>query len=44
MRKVVFRNDEQSRGVLVDAVDDAGALLAADAGERVAAIVHEGVD
>ena len=33
MRKIVFRDYQQSRRVLVDAVDDAGALLAADAGQ-----------
>ena len=39
VRKVVFRGDEQAGCVLVDAVDDAGPLLTADTGERIAAVV-----
>ena len=43
VRKVVFRDYQQPRRVLVDAVHDAGALLAADAGQRVAAAEHQRV-
>ena len=42
--KVVFRRDQQPRRVLVDAVDNAGAKLAADAGETVPAVMHQRVD
>ncbi len=41
---VGFRDDEAAGGVLVEAVDDAGALDAADAGELAFAMVEEGVD
>ena len=44
MGKVVFCNDEQTRGVLIYAVYYARPLLTADARERVAAIVHQRVD
>lgn len=44
MRKVVFRRDEQTGCVLVDAVHDAGPPLPADAGEAVAAVGEQGVD
>ena len=44
VRKVVFRGDEQAGCVLVDAVDDAGPLLTADAGERIAAMMDQRVD
>ena len=44
MRKVVFRGDQQAGGILVDAVDDAGALFPADAGERVPAVPQQRVD
>ena len=44
MRKIVFGYDQQSRRVLVDAVDDAGAALAADAGKTLAAVIQQGVD
>ena len=42
--RVVLRGDQQAGAVLVDAVDDAGPLLPADAGERVAAVPEQGVD
>ena len=42
--RVVLGGDDETAGVPVDAVDDAGALLAADAGETVAAVVEQGVD
>ena len=41
--KVVFRRDEQTGGVFVDAVDDPRALLPADAGETVSAVEKQGV-
>ena len=41
---VVFGGDDEAAGIAVDAVDDAGALFAADAGETVAAVVEQGVD
>ncbi len=44
VRKIVLGNDEQPGRVLVDAVDNAGAQRAAHAGERVAAVVQQGVD
>ena len=44
MGKVVLRHDEQSAGIHVNAVDDAGPLFAVDAGEGVAAVVQQGVD
>lgn len=44
VRKVVFRRDEQTGRVLVDAVHDAGPPLSADAGETVAAVGEQGVD
>ena len=36
-------DDEKAGGILVDAVDDAGAEASADAGEGLAAVVEEGV-
>ena len=36
---VVFGGDDQAGGVPVDAVDDAGAQLAVDAGEGIAAVI-----
>ena len=39
-----FGGDDAAGGVLVEAVDDAGALDAADAGELPGAVVEEGVD
>ena len=42
--KVVLRHDQKSACVHVDTVDDARALLAVNAGERVAAVVQQGVD
>ena len=42
--EVILRYDQQARGVLVDAVDDAGPQLAVDAGEGIAAVVEQGVD
>ena len=42
--KVVLRHDEQAGRVAVDAVDDAGAALAAHAGQAVAAVIEQGVD
>ena len=44
MGGIVFGGDDQTAGVPVDAVYDAGALLAADAGEGVPAVVQQGVD
>lgn len=41
---VGFRDDEAAGGVLVESVDDAGALDAADAGELAFAVVEQGVD
>lgn len=41
---VVFRDDHQAGGVLVQPVDDAGPLHAADAGERRAAMGDQRVD
>ncbi len=41
---VGFRDDEAAGGILVEAVDDAGALDAADAGELAFAVVEQGVD
>ena len=41
---VVFRRDDEAGGILVDPVDDAGALFPADAGERVAAVREQRVD
>ena len=42
--KVVLRHNQQARGILVDAVDNAGAQLAVDAGEAVPAVIEQGVD
>ena len=44
MGGVVFGDDEQAAGVLVDAVDDAGADGPADAGKRGAAVVEQRID
>ena len=44
MSAVVFCNDQKAAGVLVDAVDDAGAQFPADARKAVAAVVEQGVD
>ena len=44
MGEVILGHDQQARGVFVDPVDDAGALLSADAGETVAAVVQQRVD
>ena len=41
---VVFRRDDETAGIPVDAVDDAWPQLAVDAGEGVAAGVEQGVD
>ena len=41
--EVVFRRDEEAGGVPVDAVDDAGPQLPADAGQAVPAVVEQGV-
>lgn len=43
MRAVVFGDDDAARGVFVEAVDDARAGLATDAGE-VVAVVEKGID
>ena len=43
MGEVALGDEEDARGVAVEAVDDAGAELAADAGE-VADVVEQGVD
>jgi eukaryotic-like serine/threonine-protein kinase len=42
--EVGFRNNEAAGGVLVEAVDDAGPLDAADAGELAVAVMEQGVD
>ena len=44
MGKVVFCRDEQAGGVLVDAVDDAGAQLTVDTGQAALTVVEQGVD
>ena len=44
MGEIVFCHDQKAARVAVDAVDDAGAHLSADAGERIAAMVQQGVD
>jgi len=41
---VGFGDDETARGVFVEAVDDAGPLDTADAGELALAVMEEGVD
>ena len=43
MRVVVFCRDDEPARVAVDAVHDAGAQRAADAGETVAAVIQKGV-
>ena len=43
MGKVVLCHDQKAGGILVNPVDNAGAQLAVDAGEPVAAVEHEGV-
>ncbi len=43
MGAVVFGDEDDAAGLLVEAVDDAGAEVAADAGELVE-VVEEGVD
>ena len=40
---VIFRHHQQAAGVLVDAVDDAGAYLTADAREAALAVPEQGV-
>ena len=44
VRVVVFCRDDEPARVAVDAMHDAGAQRAADAGETVAAVVEQGVD
>ena len=44
MGAVGFRHDQQPRGVLVDAVHDAGALFPANARQRIAAMRQQRVD
>ena len=44
MGKVVFRGNNESAGVPVNAVDDTGALFAADAAQTVPTVVEQGVD
>ena len=41
---VVFGGDDKPGGVLVNAVDDAGALFTADSGKTAAAVVKQSVD
>ena len=43
MREVVFRYNKETGGVLIYTVDDAGALLSADAGETVPAVPEQSV-
>ena len=42
--KVVLCHDQKAAGVLVDAVDNAGADDPVDAGQRVTAVVEQCVD
>ena len=44
MSAVVLGHDHEAAGVLVEPVDDARPLLAADAGEAIAAVGDQGVD
>ena len=44
MSEVVLRDDQKPARVLVDAVDDARADLAVDAGQTISAVVQERVD
>ena len=44
MGGVILGGDDQAAGVPVDAVDDTGPLLTADAGQRIAAVMQQGVD
>ena len=44
MCQIILGNDQEPGGSLVDAVDNAGALFPADAGETVAAVVQQCVD
>ena len=44
MRKVVFCRDQEPRRVLVNPVDNAGALFSADTGEGVSAVVQKCID
>ena len=44
MGGVVLGGDDETAGVPVDAVNDAGTLLPADAGQRRPAVVKQGVD
>ena len=44
VRKVVLGRDNEAGRVLIDAVDDAGALFPADAGQGVAAVGQQRVD
>lgn len=44
MGGIVLGGDDQAAGVPVDAVDDTGPLFAADAGQRIAAVMQQGVD
>ena len=44
MRKVVFCRDQEPRCVLVNPVDNAGALFPADAGKTVSAVVQKCID
>ena len=41
---IVFGGDNEAAGVPVDAVDDAGTLLAPDAGQTFPAVIQQGVD
>ena len=41
---IVFGGDDQAAGVPVDAVDDAGTLLAPHAGQALPAVMQQGVD
>lgn len=42
--EIIFGNDQTATGVLVEAMNDAGAFHPADAGERPAAVCEQGID
>ena len=44
MRRIVFRNDQQAAGVLINAVHDARPVFAVDAGQAVPAVIHQCID
>ena len=44
MRFVVFADNDRTRGVFVDAMDDSRAHDASDPGQIILAVIHDGVD